>query len=165
MRTLEGILAEHPFFEGLDQRYLQIIVGCASNVVFEEGQIIFHEGEQANQFYLIRQGRVALEVHAAGVGTLTIQTLDAGDILGWSWLVAPYRWHFDARALEPTRAIALDGECLRRKCEEDHDLGYELLKRFAEIITQRLQATRLQLLDAYANRGSHTTSRGALLGQ
>lgn len=153
MRTLETILAEHPFFAGLDARSLQIIAGCASNVVFEEGQMIFREGEQADRFYLIREGRVALEVHAAGIGTLTIQTLDAGDILGWSWLVPPYRWHFDARAVEQTRAIALDGECLRRKCEEDHDLGYELLKRFAEIITQRLQATRLQLLDVYSARG------------
>lgn len=153
MRTLETILAEHPFFAGLDARYVQIIAGCASNVVFNEGQTIFREGEEADRFYLIREGRVALEVHAAGIGTLTIQTLDAGDILGWSWLVPPYRWHFDARAVEQTRAIALDGDCLRRKCEEDHDLGYELLKRFAEIITQRLQATRLQLLDVYSARG------------
>jgi CRP-like cAMP-binding protein len=152
MRTLETVLSEHPFFTGLEQRYLRIIVGCASNVVFEKGQVIFREGEEADRFYLIRQGRVALEVHAAGIGTITIQTLDAGDILGWSWLVPPYRWHFDARAVETTRAIALDGDCLRRKCEEDHDLGYELLKRFAEIITQRLQATRLQLLDVYSAR-------------
>lgn len=152
MRTLETILAEHPFFAGLDPRYLQIIAGCATNVVFEAGQMIFREGEPANCFYLVRLGRVALEVHAAGVGTITIQTLDSGDILGWSWLVPPYRWHFDARAVELTRAIALDGECLRHKCEQDHSLGYELLKRFAEIITQRLQATRLQLLDVYSSR-------------
>lgn len=152
MRTLETILAEHPFFARLDPHYLQIIAGCATNVVFEAGQMIFREGEPANRFYLIRQGRVALEVHAAGVGTITIQTLDSGDILGWSWLVPPYRWHFDARAVELTRAIALDGECLRHKCEQDHSLGYELLKRFAEIITQRLQATRLQLLDVYSSR-------------
>ncbi len=152
MRTLETILAEHPFFEGLPDKHLKVIVGCASNVSFEEGETIFREGEEANRFYLIRQGRVALQVYAAGIGTITIQTLDAGDILGWSWLVPPYRWHFDARAVEPVRAIALDGECLRRKCEEDHDLGYELLKRFAEIITQRLQATRLQLLDVYGLR-------------
>ncbi len=153
MRTLETVLAEHPFFQGLEKRHLEVITGCASNATFDEGQFIFREGEEANHFYLIRQGRVALEVHAGGVGTITIQTLDAGDILGWSWLVPPYRWHFDARAVEPTRAIVLDGECLRRKCEDDHDLGYELLKRFAEIITQRLQATRLQLLDVYATRG------------
>jgi CRP-like cAMP-binding protein len=149
MRTLETILAQHPFFKGLDHQHLHLLVGCASNVVFEQGQTIFREGEQANQFYLIREGRVALEVHAAGIGTIAIETLQSGDILGWSWLVPPYRWHFDARAVETTRAISIDGECLRNKCEQDRDLGYELLKRFAEIITQRLMATRLQLLDVY----------------
>ncbi len=156
MRTLETILAEHPFFAEMEQRHLQVLSGCASNVVFEEGQVIFREGEEAETFYLIREGKVALEIHAAGMGTITIQTLNAGDILGWSWLVPPYRWHFDARAIETTRAIAMDGECLRRKCEQDHDLGYELLKRFAEIITQRLQATRLQLLDVYSTKDRHT---------
>jgi len=156
MRTLEPILAEHPFFAGLDKRHLEVLTGCASNVVFQEGHIIFREGEEANTFYLIREGKVALEIHAAGMGTITIQTLNSGDILGWSWLVPPYRWHFDARAIEATRAIAMDGECLRHKCEQDHDLGYELLKRFAEIITQRLQATRLQLLDVYSTRDRQT---------
>jgi len=153
MRTLETILAQHPFFAGLSERHLHVLTGCASNVVFEQGQVIFREGEQASNFYLLREGRVALEMHAAGIGTITIETLRAGDILGWSWLVPPYRWRFDARAVETTRAIALDGECLRNKCEQDHDLGHELLKRFAEIITQRLMATRLQLLDIYGVKG------------
>lgn len=152
MPALDTVLAKHPFLRNLDKQYLEVLTGCASNVSFRAGELIFREGDEANRFYLIREGKVALEVHAAGVGVITIQTLDNGDVLGWSWLVPPYRWHFDARVIEPTRAIALDGECLRRKCEEDHDLGYELLKRFAEIITQRLQATRLQLLDIYARR-------------
>lgn len=149
METLEPILSEHPFFHGLDERYLKLVVGCASNVRFEAGQFIFHEGEQANHFYLIRHGIVALEVFAPNRGSLTIQTLDDGEILGWSWLIPPYQWRFDARAVENTRAIALDGKCLREKCEEDHDLGYELLKRFASILGQRLEATRIQLLDIY----------------
>lgn len=149
METLEPILSEHPFFHGLDERYLKLVVGCASNVRFEAGQFIFHEGEQANHFYLIRHGIVALEVFAPNRGSLTIQTLDDGEILGWSWLIPPYQWRFDARAVETTRAIALDGKCLREKCEEDHDLGYELLKRFASILGQRLEATRIQLLDIY----------------
>jgi CRP-like cAMP-binding protein len=78
--------------------------------------------------------------------------LAAGEVLGWSWLIPPYHWKFDARAIEQTRALALDGKCLRTKCEEDHDLGYELLKRFAQIMEERLQATRLQLLDVYGLR-------------
>jgi CRP-like cAMP-binding protein len=149
METLEGILAEHPFFKGLDPRYLQLAVGCASNARFEAGELVFREGEEANHFFLIRQGKVALEVFAPSRGSLTIQTLEDGEILGWSWLIPPYHWRFDARAVEMTRTIVLDGRCLRAKCEEDHDLGYELLKRFAAILGQRLDATRFQLLDIY----------------
>lgn len=149
MESLEGILAEHPFFSGLEPRYLQLAVGCASNVRFNAGEFVFQAGEEANHFYLIRAGRVGLEVFAPGRGSLTIETLETGDILGWSWLIPPYAWRFDARAVEMTRAIALDGKCLRAKCEEDHDLGYELLKRIAAILGQRLDATRFRLLDIY----------------
>jgi len=152
MENLERILAEHPFFAGLEPAYLQLLVGCASNVRFDAGQTIFREGEEANQFFLIRHGKVALDIYAAERGSITIETLDEGDILGWSWLVPPYFWQFDARAVELTRAVALDGKCLRKKSEEDHDLAYELLKRFVHIIEQRLQATRLQLLNVYEPR-------------
>src|SRR5229473_428313 len=127
MRTLESILVEHPFFKGLQPQYLQLITGCASNVRFNAGTYMLREGEQASQFYLIRHGKV----------------------VGWSWLFPPYRWHFSARVVEPVRAIALDGICLRAKGEEDHDLGYELMKRVAQIMMERLQATRIQLLDVY----------------
>jgi CRP/FNR family cyclic AMP-dependent transcriptional regulator len=149
MESLEPILRTHPFLEGLDSRFLGLITGCASNVRFNAGEFLFHEDEEANQFYIVRQGRVAVESHAPGMDPIIIQTVEEGDILGWSWLVPPYYWHFDARAVELTRAIALDGKCLRQKCEKDHELGYELLKRFTNIITQRLEATRLQLLDFY----------------
>lgn len=119
------------------------------NVRFDAGQFILREGEEANNFYIIRHGKVSLEIFTQDRGPITIQTIGEGEVLGWSWLIPPYHWHYDARALELTRAIALDGKCLRAKCEQDHDLGYELLKRFAYIITQRLEATRLQLLDIY----------------
>ncbi|HTV55083.1 MAG TPA: cyclic nucleotide-binding domain-containing protein [Terriglobia bacterium] len=148
--TLEGVLSEHPFAKGLKDEYLQLMTGCASNVRFEASQFIFHEGEDADQFYMIREGKVGLEIFAGQRGAVTILTLEAGDVLGWSWLFPPYRWKFDARALEPTRALALDGKCLRTKCEEDHDLGYELLKRFVLVVEQRLQATRFQLLNVYS---------------
>ena len=153
METLEPILAQHPFLKGLEPRHLQVLVGCAANVRFDAGQFIFREGEAAKHFYIIRHGKIALEIFVPGRGPVAIQTLGEGEVLGWSWLFPPYQWHFDARALELTRAIALDGECLRGKCEGDHDLGYTLVKRFAYVIMQRLQATRLQLLDVY---GEHT---------
>jgi len=149
MESLEPILRTHPFLEGLDSRFLELITGCASNVRFNAGEFLFHEDEEANQFYIIRQGRVAVKSHAAGMEPIIIHPVEAGDILGWSWFVPPYYWHFDAKAVELTRAIALDGKCLRQKCENDHELGYELLKRFTNIITQRLEATRMQLLDFY----------------
>ncbi|HKJ33634.1 MAG TPA: cyclic nucleotide-binding domain-containing protein [Balneolales bacterium] len=152
MENLEKILSEHPFFKNIEGEYLNLIVGCASNVRFEQDDIIFREGQKANLFYVIREGSVALDLHDPSSGKITIDTLTDGEILGWSWLVPPYYWRFDARAIKMTRAIVLDGKCLRNKCENDHDLGYELLKRFALIIDQRLQATRLQLLDVYGLR-------------
>lgn len=149
METLEPILAGHSFFKDLDKKYLALVTGCASNVRFEAGKFIFREGEEAHQFYLIRQGKVSVEIFTPNRGHITLETLDEGHILGWSWLIPPYQWHFDARALEPTRAIALDGKCLRKKCEEDHDFGYEFVKRFSHIMEQRLSSARIQLLDLY----------------
>jgi CRP-like cAMP-binding protein len=150
METLETIVAQHPFFKDLDARYLPLIVGCASNVRFPAGTFVLRQGEEANQFYLLRYGTVALEVFVPHRGPLTIETIEAGDVLGWSWLFPPYRWQFDAQALQLVRAIAFDGRCLRTKCNEDHDLGYDLMQRFARVMSQRLQATRLQLLDLYS---------------
>ena len=115
----------------------------------ERADTLFREGEEANQFYIIRGGKVALQVYSPGKGSIIIDTLTEGDILGWSWLIPPYQWRFDAVASELTRAIALDGLCLRNKCESDHDLGYELLKRFTSIVDSRLESTRLRLLDMY----------------
>ena|ERR1700690_2347782 len=150
METLERIIAQHPFFTGLEPSYMGLVVGCASNRRFKAGDYIFKEGSEANEFYLIRSGRVALEIFAPQRTPIVVETLGEGEILGWSWLIPPYFRKFHARAAEDTAAIALDGKCLRTKCEQNHDLGYELLKRFAKIIAQRLESTRFQLLDVYA---------------
>ena len=149
METLEAILAAHPFLKDLEDRYLKLIVGCASNVRFEPGTFIFRAGEEANTFYIIRHGQVALEIDAAERGPIVVETLNDGDVMGWSWLVPPYRWHYDAQAATPVRAIALDGKCLRKKCEEDHSFGFELFSRFFPILMSRLQHTHMQLLDIY----------------
>jgi CRP-like cAMP-binding protein len=154
LETLERLLAEHDLFRGLDDRYVTLLTGCAANVRFHDGAFLFREGEPADRFFVLREGRVALEIGAPGHGPIVIQTLGHDDVLGYSWLFPPYRWRFDARAIEPTRALALDGQCLRGKCDEDPVLGYELMKRFAGIALQRLQATRLQLLDVYGHVGA-----------
>jgi len=152
MQSLEPILMAHPFFRGLAADDLRLLVGCASNVRFEADTIIAREGDSADQFYLIREGKVAVEAFGADRGSVIIQTLGPGELLGWSWLVPPYQWRFDARAVEMTRAISLNGKCLRAKCEENTRLGYELLKRVTGVFTERLAATRLQLMDVYGKQ-------------
>jgi CRP/FNR family cyclic AMP-dependent transcriptional regulator len=151
IRGLETLLAEHPFFKGLEPSYLSFIAGCGTNVTFQAGQYIFHEGDPADHFYIIRHGKVQREIFVPERGPLPIDTLAEGDVLGWSWLFPPYQRFSDARAMELTRAIALDGACLRDKCDEDHHLGYELMKRLAPLVTKRLQAAMLQLIDLYGN--------------
>jgi CRP-like cAMP-binding protein len=151
MQTLEPLLAEHPFLRDLDASVLALIVGCASNVRFEPGQYLFKEGQEANEFYIVRTGRVTLEIHVPDRGAVPLQTIAGGGIVGWSWVFPPYRWHSDARATELTLAIALDGACLRKKCEDTPALGYELMKRFARVLDESLQASRLQLLDVYGH--------------
>jgi CRP/FNR family cyclic AMP-dependent transcriptional regulator len=151
MQTLEQLIAATPLFAGLSAAHLQLIAGCGANEGFAAGAPLFREGAPADRFFLIRKGAVALEVDAPGRGPLVIETLLGGDVVGWSWLFEPYRWQFDARAREPTRVVAFDGACLRGKCEADHELGYQLMKRFAASLTERLQATRLQLLDVYGH--------------
>jgi CRP-like cAMP-binding protein len=146
METLERPLAQHPFLAGLDRRHLRQLAGLASNKSFKPLQMIFHEGGQADELYLIGQGKVALETALLGCDAIQIQALGEGEVLGWSWLLPPYQWHYSARALEPTEVIALDGAALRALCEQDHDLGYEMMKRFALVIVQRLAATRARFL-------------------
>lgn len=153
IKGLDSILREHPFVAGLDDDSLAFIAGCARNVVFDAGARIFSEGGDADHFYLLREGSVALEMFVPGRGEITFLTLGAGDILGSSWLVPPYRWTFDARAVVRTRALAFDAACLRGKCEEDARLGYDMMKRFVPVLAQRLQAARLQLADLYGAPG------------
>jgi CRP/FNR family transcriptional regulator, cyclic AMP receptor protein len=152
IETFEKTLGAHPFFQGLEPHHLDTIVGCTANVVFSAGEFIFRDEQAADRFYVIRHGKVAVEVFAPGRGAITIDTADEGDVLGWSWLFPPYKAHFDARALTLVRALSLDGACLRAKCEKDPVLGFELMKRFNRVVVQRLEATRMQLLDLYGDK-------------
>jgi CRP/FNR family transcriptional regulator, cyclic AMP receptor protein len=147
--TMEELLGDHPFFAGLGAAAVRLMAGCASNVHFAQGEFIFSQGEAASRFYVLRHGRVALEIHSPGRGPLVIDTMDEGEVLGWSWLVRPYRYFGDARAVTPVSATALDGACLRGKCEADPELGYQLLKRVTAVMYDRLQSTRVRLLDLY----------------
>jgi CRP-like cAMP-binding protein len=149
MEGLERIVLAHRFFSGFEKELGELVAGCARNLRFGAGEYLFHAGEPANEFYLIRQGTVALEIMPPGRFPILFTTESEGDIVGTSWIVPPYRWNFDARATDLVRAIGIDATCLRAKCEADHHLGYELMKRFLPEITQRLDQARLQILDVY----------------
>src|SRR5262245_16265714 len=151
MRTIETLMEDVPLFQDLAPEALELVAGCASNTRFAEGDVLFREGDEANVFYVIRHGRVALETFVPARGPVTIETIDPGEVVGWSWLFAPYRWHFDARALGLVRATVFDAACLRGKCEADPALGYDLMSRFAQVVIERLQWTRLRLLDVYGD--------------
>lgn len=145
--TLEPILKAHPFLMDLSPPFMDLLVGCAKNEHFDPGQYIAKTGEQADKFFIIRQGRVAIEVQPSGRGAIIVETLAEGDVLGWSWLFEPHTWILDARPLTPVRAISLDGKCLRKKMEDDHDFGFEMLNRFAKIMLDRIKAMRQQLIE------------------
>lgn len=153
MKTLASIVSKHPFFDGLAQPHLELLAGCASNRVIKAGEVLFSEGEDAQQFFAIRTGTLKLGVHVPGRGEVVLQTIHEGEILGWSWLFPPYRWHFTGRAVSEVRALAFDAACLRQKCDTDSGLGYEFMKRFSRIMLERFQATRLQLIDMYQVHG------------
>jgi len=151
MRGLDAVLADVPLLSGMRAEDLELVAGCASNVRFEAGTVLFREGDAADTFYVIRSGTVSLETYVPARGGMTIETIESGEVVGWSWLFPPYRWHFDARALSQVRATAIDGACLRGKCEDDPALGYDLMKRFAQVMIERLQWTRVRLLDVYGH--------------
>ena len=151
MQTLEALLTEAPAFQGMAADHLDLIAGCAINRIFEAGEYLIREGDPANTFFVIRRGAVALETHVPQRGPLIIETLHEHDLVGWSWLVPPYRTQFDVRSSGTTHTIAFDGTCLRGKCDNDPALGYDLLGRFAAVILERLQATRLRLIDVYGH--------------
>lgn len=144
------LLTAHPFFKEFQPCYLHQIARLATSVCYDSNTYIFHEGEPAEQFYVLEEGKVVLEAFTVERrGSISIETIEAGEVLGWSWLFPPYRWHFSAHVLERVQAIVLDGASLRSLCEADPLLGYELVKQVASIIMRRLQTTRLQLLDVY----------------
>ena len=156
MPEVDRLLSQHPFLAGMSEAHISKLHGCcrAALVTFQPGYQIFREGQEADACYLLESGDVALQVFTPGPGPArTIETLHGGHVLGWSWLYPPYRWSFDAAAITQVQAISLDAARLRRAKDDDVAFGYELMRRFGQIVVKRLQATRLQLLDVYA---SHT---------
>ena len=149
MKTIADILHEHSFFQGLSEEDLTFIAGCGKNVFFTEDQTIASPGDPANEFYLIREGQVSSSIETLSKKPFTLQTLGPNEVLGLSWLIPPYEWTRSVKAKSPTRAIAIDGVCLRKKCENDPSLGYKLMKHLVQLMIMREEATNLRLLDIY----------------
>ena len=139
-------VALHPFLAGMNRTQLALLTDCAMPVRFKTAQTIFREGEMANRFYLIESGKVVLESSDGRENSVLIETIGAGDLLGWSWMFPPYTWRFTARAVEPTSAIFFYGTVLREYCERDHSLGYELFKCMAPVMIKRMQSARDKLV-------------------
>lgn len=149
--AMRELIEGHPFMKSLSPASLDLVVGCARNVAFAPGSLLCAEGESADTFYLLRRGRVSITIHAPGRGSIVIETVGPGDVVGWSWLVPPFRWTFDARATGDVGCVAIDGACLRAKALSDPSLGFELLSRVSLTLLARLQATRMRLLDLYGD--------------
>ncbi|HWD07708.1 MAG TPA: cyclic nucleotide-binding domain-containing protein [Actinomycetota bacterium] len=152
-QTIADLLAAHPIFAGVAPADLSLIAGCGRNAAFREGEYLFREGTQADQFFVVREGRVAIEIFVPDRGGLVVDTVEPGDIVGVSWIFPPYRWEFDGRCVAAVRAVSLDGACLRGKCDADPRLGYELMKRFARVLHRRIESAQLRLLDLYGTPG------------
>jgi CRP/FNR family transcriptional regulator, cyclic AMP receptor protein len=146
MNALNEAITNHAFFHGMRPEYLAVLTEGATTTRFNAGDVLFRDGEPANQFYLIESGKIDLETREPANGAVVVQTLDAGNVLGWSWLFPPFVWHFQARAVEPVNVIVLSGAHLLATVERNHDFGYELMKRVAQVVIRRLQASRRQLL-------------------
>jgi CRP/FNR family cyclic AMP-dependent transcriptional regulator len=140
-------IVAHPFAAGMNTHHIELLTRYAKQKYFDAGEVIFRAGEHANGFYLIQSGTIALDEWVMESGAVTIDIVRAGEPLGWSWLFPPYRWHFSARAIEPSTAIFFDGQILRQHYNEDLTLAHDLFKRSSEVMVHRLQATRRKLIE------------------
>jgi CRP/FNR family transcriptional regulator, cyclic AMP receptor protein len=153
MQSIDELLRDAPLFYGMTREALELVAGCGSGVRFHEPEILFGAGDPADTFYVIQHGTVTIEMLVPGRGRVTIETLERGDVVGWSWLFPPYRWHFEACARSLVRAIAFDAACIRARCDAEPAFGYDLMSRFTQVLIDRLGRTQLQLLDACSDTG------------
>jgi CRP/FNR family transcriptional regulator, cyclic AMP receptor protein len=153
IRAIGEYLRGHPFFAGFDEGSLDELAGCAFNQHIKAGEYLFHEGGDAGHFYVVTRGRIVVEVFIPASGPYLLDSVAEGEVLGWSGLIPPHRWLYDARAVEPASVVSLDAACLRAKCDADPRLGYDFIQRVAQVMSHRLQATRGRLLDLYGPPG------------
>ena len=140
-------LSTHDFFSGLSEDALKFLCECASTYEIKKGQILFRQGERADKFYVARNGRISVQIPALMGPNLEIQSLGKDQVLGWSWLISPYQWSFQAKAEDDSELLEFNGTAILTRCEKEPKFGYEVLKRFAALMSERLEAARLKMMD------------------
>ncbi|MFQ5545270.1 MAG: Crp/Fnr family transcriptional regulator [Acidiferrobacterales bacterium] len=148
-QSIADYLSTHAFFSELDDNFMKFLSDSVKELRIKKGDVLFQQGERADKFYLLRNGQVSVQVPALMGPTLEIQTLGEDQMLGWSWLIPPYRWNFQARAVEDSDLLEFDGSAILARCEEDPKFGYKLLKRFAALMSERLDAARQKMMDEW----------------
>jgi CRP-like cAMP-binding protein len=135
----------------MPEEHVEFLAGCTKNVRIAAGKFLFREGKPAEELYLVRSGKIAIEVHDGKSG-IVIETIGADDAVGWASLTPSSHWDADARVVEPALVFAIDANCLRRKLDADHAFGYSFTRKLMNEIHERLVRVRLQLLDVYRPR-------------
>lgn len=159
MKSILQLVESHPFLSGLSTGDLAALAACASEISVDSDTFLFKEGGSADRSFLVLGGRVVLEIYVPSRGAVQLESIEGGGVIGWSWLTSPHHWHFDARATQPTHLLVLDGARVSDLCESDPRLGYELMKRFMNVVQHRIESLRVQFLDLYAAAPS-TAVRG-----
>ena len=152
MSAVRQALTDHPFFRGFEPHMIERLVAFTVARDFARDAVVAHAGTEADEFHLVLSGRAGIEVVAPGLQPMVIATVHDGEVIGWSWFVEPHRWHFDVVALDELRTLAIDAGRLRAVCDDDHELGYRLGRRLAEVMASRIEATRHQVVDLYGRR-------------
>jgi CRP/FNR family transcriptional regulator, cyclic AMP receptor protein len=155
------LLAAQPFLKGLTEHQLGLLAPLAHQSMFHAGNRVFHEGSPADRFWILTDGRVELDTEVPGYENLVIETLEAGSVLGWSWMFPPYRWHFGATAVATTYTLTFSGALVTALCRRDPALGYDLSMRFLQVMGDRLQTTRMRLARFHRNVGRRTAGMPA----
>lgn len=148
-QMIDDYLSTHPFFSGMDEDFLSFLKDSAAELVIKKGDVLFRQGKPADKFYLLREGQISIQVPALVGPSLEIQHLGDNQLLGWSWLIPPYRWNFLAKAETDSKLLEFDGKAILARCESDPQFGYELFKRFAALMSARLDAARQKMMDQW----------------
>lgn len=148
-QAIAEYLSAHEFFSELSEEILNFLCECARTHEIKKGQILFRQDEHADKFYVVCNGRISVQIPAIMGSALEIQVLGKDQIMGWSWLIAPYQWNFQAKAEEDSELLEFDGTAILARCEQEPQFGYEVLKRFAVLMSERLDAARQKMMDEW----------------